>query len=274
MLVTTIGHIDSLDADWSKLDDAELMRMHDVLITRVGDNFAVEKLRQLQAFERRLDNRRVHARELQEQRANSGDSAGDATALLASRTTADRLEALRAEMLRRAAALEAAAADTSTSAAAVSAEERRLLRRRALALRQQQEQIGAVLARLALERARQLADTEAADAALATLNACMIDELNERATAGNNEGKPDARQMLEAHGVQVANIDDQLGTQKQKADVQLRLRLQERARRRHDAVAKVCIGLSQGINMPTYSCTWPNVSAHDNARTRRRLPLA
>ncbi|XP_071494829.1 limbin-like [Diadema antillarum] len=109
-----------------------------------------------------------------------------------------------------------------------------MLHERANALKEQEDRLGAVMAQLQMEKARELATIEEQHKALLQLKMNMLDELTEKGIMKNAQCK----KVIETHQKQMEAVEQKLRKQRAKAEAETKRRLKEKAAERERALAQ------------------------------------
>ncbi|XP_072026973.1 limbin-like [Amphiura filiformis] len=97
-----------------------------------------------------------------------------------------------------------------------------MVKERAQSLQKQEEKIGALMATLQLQKAREIATIEEQQKALWKLKLEMLDDMTEKGVIKNSECK----KLVEAHAKEAKALEDKIQSQKVKQEKELRKRLQ------------------------------------------------
>ncbi|XP_063964091.1 limbin-like isoform X1 [Lytechinus pictus] len=108
-----------------------------------------------------------------------------------------------------------------------------MLNERANALKEQEDRLGAVMAQLQMQKARELATIEEQHKALLQLKMNMLDELTEKGIMKNAQCK----KVIETHQKQVEAMDQKMKKQRAKAEAVVKKKLREKAMEREKSLA-------------------------------------
>ncbi|XP_056006535.1 trichohyalin-like isoform X2 [Ostrea edulis] len=105
-----------------------------------------------------------------------------------------------------------------------------MLKERALALKDQEEQLGAMVAALQVAKAKELALIEEQQAAINNLKSNLIDELSERGILSD----PECQKVLDRHKQDQEQLNKKLESQRSKQEKELRKRLKEKIEQKEE----------------------------------------
>ncbi|XP_064601253.1 LOW QUALITY PROTEIN: uncharacterized protein LOC135467409 [Liolophura sinensis] len=110
-----------------------------------------------------------------------------------------------------------------------------MMKERAVALKEQEEQLGAMLATLQMEKARELAKIEQQQKAINNLKLNLMDDLTDRGVLSN----PECQRVIDVHKQEQENLQKKLDSQRIKQEKVLRQRLQQRLQEREQLIGQL-----------------------------------
>lgn len=109
-----------------------------------------------------------------------------------------------------------------------------MLAERSKRLEEHHEKLGAIIANLQIEKAKQISKIAMQQQALGQLQAGLIDELESKGTFKD----PETEKIMEKYQKDTKNLEDNLKLQKERQEMALRERLQERMQQREETLAQ------------------------------------
>ncbi|KAK6186320.1 hypothetical protein SNE40_008379 [Patella caerulea] len=231
-----IGKLISSQMSISDEDRQKIMKEHEQHMVKLENNLTLNKLRQKRMLEERLALKRAQQMDKLQQKQmteahkqhqkfiNNGEEDDEDSRrqemMLMKKHAEQRLSVLNGQMLNIDEELEEIRIE--------------MIRERALALKTQEERLGTMIARLQLEKAKELAKIEDQQKAINNLKINLVDDLNERGILST----PECEKLLERHKREKEDLSKKLDEQRSKQERSLSKRLRELHQLREDALIK------------------------------------
>ncbi|XP_077991891.1 uncharacterized protein LOC144446076 [Glandiceps talaboti] len=225
-----IGRLMATQMVMSDADRDKILQEHEKQLVKLENSLTLNKLRQKRKLEEKLAAKKTkqleklekkHAQETQRQkrRQEMADSENE-----------DDFASAEQEMMKRHAEEKIGLLTSEKSKQDDELEQVRneMMEERAKALKDQEERLGAMVAKLQMEKARELATIEEQQKALNNLKMNMMDELTDNGIISNPEG----RKIIEEHQKEVEKLEGKLNAQRQSQEKELKRRLRDKLAQR------------------------------------------
>ncbi|XP_061180109.1 trichohyalin-like [Saccostrea echinata] len=203
-----------------------IMKEHEKQMVKVENSLTLNKLRQKRILEDKLAAKRALQMEKLEKKQSqeyekkmrqiehNGEESDP-------ENQREKLELMRNQFHQKMAVLQGQKLNIDDELEMVKIE---MLKERALALKDQEEQLGAMVAALQVAKAREMALIDEQQAAINNLKSNLMDELNERGILSD----PECQKVLERHRQEQEQLHKKLDSQRSRQEKELRKRLKER----------------------------------------------
>jgi len=201
----------------------KIIQEHEKNLAELESSLTLNKLRQRQMLEEKLSQRRKRRMEQLEQRQMEETKDRDYSDKIL--VEGEDIEMIKKHEQEKMAALREDEIQIEDEMEAVREE---MLAERAKKLEQHHEKLGAIIAQLQIEKAKQISKIAMQQEALGQLQEGLIDELDSNGTFQD----PETQKIMDKYQKDTKTLEESLKLQKEKQEKALRERLQERMRQR------------------------------------------
>ncbi|XP_070539651.1 limbin-like isoform X2 [Ptychodera flava] len=225
-----IGRLIATQVVMSDADRDKILQEHEKQLVKLENSLTLNKLRQKRKLEEKLAAKKSKQMEKLEKKHNQESQRQKRRQEVADTDTEEDFGQAKLDLMKRHAEEKIAALTSERAKTEDELEQVRveMLEERAKALKDQEERLGAMVAKLQMEKARELATIEDQQKALNNLKMNMMDELTDKGLLSNPEGK----KIIDEHQKEVEKLEGKLTAQRQKQEKDLKKRLRERVAQR------------------------------------------
>ncbi|RUS90472.1 hypothetical protein EGW08_001740, partial [Elysia chlorotica] len=219
---------------FSEQERDRILKEHEKQMVMFENSLTLNKLRQKQMMEEKIAQRRARQMEDLQQKQNTelmkhrkyAENNGEED----DEETQDKeIQILRKHAEQRIAAIQAIDFNVEAEAEEIRVE---MTKERALLLKDQEERLGALIASLQMNKAREMARIEEQQKAINSLKANLMDDLNARGILST----PECEKVLNVHKEEQERLSRKLDDQRAKQEQMLQSKLQERLAQRENSM--------------------------------------
>ncbi|CAH1782700.1 unnamed protein product [Owenia fusiformis] len=221
--------VHKLIASQSAMSEEErerILKEHEKQMVKLENSLTLNKLQQKRKFEEKLAQKReAHMQKLEkkqnlEKKKQEKSQAKDSDAEEDEKHTA-QIELMKKHAKQKIAVLEGEKLKLDDELEEIRVE---MMQERAMALKSQEERLGALMATLQMEKAKEMVKIEEQQKAIHNLKSNLMDDLNERGVLSD----PECQRVIETHQKNQEVLQEKLEAQRLKQEKLLRKRMSER----------------------------------------------
>ncbi|KAL9982886.1 hypothetical protein ACROYT_G004996 [Oculina patagonica] len=204
-----------------------IIQEHEKNLAELESSLTLNKLRQRQMLEEKLAQRRKRRMDQLEQKQMNETKDRDYSDKIL--VEGEDIEMIKKHEQEKMAAMKEDELQLEDEMEAVREE---MLAERSKKLEEHHEKLGAIIAKLQIEKAKQISKIAMQQQALGQLQAGLVDELESKGTFQD----PETQKIMEKYQKDTKNLEDNLKLQKEKQEKALRERLQQRMKQREETL--------------------------------------